>query len=132
MLNFSLFKKNSNYFKDESASRSNLTILSKLRMRSLNRTSDHEQTNNDQPGLCSLINLGVLAGAGAGLLRNSNSNINSNNSLFGSKSEKGQNCVFNDDLVTRKPKQILKQQVDIKHKLPIQKYLEKQVGLKVL
>ncbi|OON13826.1 hypothetical protein X801_10388, partial [Opisthorchis viverrini] len=59
--------------------RESTTILDKLRLRSSNRLTVHTVQDLENPGLSSLLGLGVLAGAGAGLLRASSSSAG----LFG-------------------------------------------------
>ncbi|TGZ66684.1 hypothetical protein CRM22_005205 [Opisthorchis felineus] len=72
-------KRKESQFPGLASRRESTTILEKLRLRSSNRLAVHTVQDLENPGLSSLLGLGVLAGAGAGLLRASSSSAG----LFG-------------------------------------------------
>ncbi|GAA48501.1 protein unc-80 homolog, partial [Clonorchis sinensis] len=72
-------KRKESQFPGLATRRESSTILDKLRLRSGNRLAVHTTQDLENPGLSSLLGLGVLAGAGAGLLRASSSSVG----LFG-------------------------------------------------
>ncbi|CAH8584739.1 unnamed protein product [Schistosoma turkestanicum] len=112
------------------SSRENVNLLTKIRMKSFNRSVNLSSFENDTPGLTGLINLSMLAGAGAGLLKNSRQSISLNPPLLGIEadgtSETLPGCEDDDGVKgqIRKPIRFRKPHSG---ELPIQCYLDTRV-----
>ncbi|XP_018654349.1 hypothetical protein Smp_174230 [Schistosoma mansoni] len=119
-------RKESNIF-GPSSSRENMNLLTKIRMKSFNRSINPSSFENDTPGLTGLINLSMLAGAGAGLLKSSRQSISLNPPLLGIEADEASETSpgFEDDdgfkSQIRKPVRFRKHHSG---ELPIQCYLD--------
>ncbi|CAH8674278.1 unnamed protein product [Schistosoma rodhaini] len=119
-------RKESNIF-GPSSSRENMNLLTKIRMKSFNRSINPSSFENDTPGLTGLINLSMLAGAGAGLLKSSRQSISLNPPLLGIEADEASETSpgFEDDdgfkNQIRKPVRFRKHHSG---ELPIQCYLD--------
>nr|CAH8869810.1 unnamed protein product [Trichobilharzia regenti] len=115
-----------------SSSRENMNLLDKIRMKSSYRSINLSSFEGDAPGLTGLINLGMLAGAGAGLLRNSRPSISLNPPLLGIEADGTSDilpgCEDDDDDAirgqVRRPVRFRKPHIG---ELPIQCYLDNHV-----
>ncbi|CAH8647605.1 unnamed protein product [Schistosoma bovis] len=122
-------RKESNIF-GPSSSRENMNLLTKIRMKSFNRSINPSSFENDTPGLTGLINLSMLAGAGAGLLKSSRQSISLNPPLLGIEADEASETLpgFEDDdgvkSQIRKPVRFRKHHLG---ELPIQCYLDTHV-----
>ncbi|CAI2734654.1 unnamed protein product [Schistosoma spindalis] len=122
-------RKESNIF-GSSSNRENMNLLTKIRMKSFNRSINPSSFENDTPGLTGLINLSMLAGAGAGLLKSSRQSISLNPPLLGIEADEASETLpgFEDDDGVKS--QIRKSVRFRKHhsgELPIQCYLDTHV-----
>lgn len=101
-------------------------------MKSFNRSINPSSFENDTPGLTGLINLSMLAGAGAGLLKSSRQSISLNPPLLGIEADEASETLpgFEDDdgvkSQIRKPVRFRKHHLG---ELPIQCYLDTHVSV---
>ncbi|CAL8087525.1 unnamed protein product [Calicophoron daubneyi] len=99
--------------------RDSTPLLEKLRIRSASRLTNNGPPESDTPGLTGLLSLGMLAGAGAGLLRSSSSNAG----LWGALEPSDDEATTETD----RSKPGRSPRPSTVPELPIQRYMENQV-----
>ncbi|KAH8865931.1 Protein unc-80 like [Schistosoma japonicum] len=122
-------RKESNLFRSN-LNRENMNLLAKIRMKSFNRSINPNCVESDTPGLTGLINLSMLAGAGAGLLKSSRQSISLNPPLLGIEADVGSDtfpCFEDEEVVKSQVRKFTKLRKPHSAELPIQCYLDTHV-----
>ncbi|KAK4476002.1 hypothetical protein MN116_001236 [Schistosoma mekongi] len=122
-------RKESNLFRPN-LNRENMNLLAKIRMKSFNRSVNPNCFEGDTPGLTGLINLSMLAGAGAGLLKSSRQSISLNPPLLGIEADGGSDTFpyyEDEEVVKNQIRKSTKLRKPHSAELPIQYYLDTHV-----